>query len=89
MKRFLIVLVLLALISPVFARTVQCVKKFDIYHSNGNWVWNTEWRDIIPDIQEMLDKGWKVVCMTPVIMPINNGSTTNYVIVVFEREESK
>ena len=87
MKRFLIVLMLLMFISPVFAKTVQCVKKFDIYHSEGNWVWNTEWRDIIPDIQEMLDKGWKVVCMTPVIMPIGNGSTTKYVIVVFEREE--
>lgn len=87
MKRFLIVLMLLLFISPVFAKTVQCVKKFDIYHSDGNWVWNTEWRDITPDIQGMLDKSWKVVCMTPVIMAIGNGSTTRYVIVVFEMEE--
>ena len=87
MKKLFIVLTMLFLMCPMFAKTVQCVKKFDIYHSDGNWVWNTEWRDIIPDIQEMIDKGWKVVCMTPVIMPIGNGSTTKYVIVVFEREE--
>jgi ABC-type uncharacterized transport system permease subunit len=78
---------LLMFISPLFAKTIQCVKKLDIYHSDGIWKKDIEWRDITPDIQEMLDKGWKVVCMTPVIMAIGNGSATRYVIVIFEREE--
>lgn len=34
MKKFLIVLTLLLLISPVFAKTVQCVRNYQIYAGN-------------------------------------------------------
>lgn len=36
MKKLIIVLMLLMFISPLFAKTVQCVKKFYIRHSDGN-----------------------------------------------------
>jgi hypothetical protein len=87
MKRFLIVLMLLLFISPVFAKTVQCAKRFDVHTSDGNWVWNEKWIDVTYDIQEMINKGWSVVCITPIIVPYGNSSMTSYVIVVFEREE--
>ena len=35
MKKILIILALLFLISPVFAKTVQCVKKYQVFYENG------------------------------------------------------
>lgn len=85
MKKFLIVLMLLALISPVFARTVQCVKKYQVY----NGAYSIETNDVTPQIQSMIDKGWKVISITPITIRCANSNPTDYVIVIFEMEESK
>ena len=55
MKKLLIVLVLLFLINPVFAKTTQCVKKYQIHGGFGTAY------DVTPSIQFMIDAGWKVV----------------------------
>ena len=84
MKRFLIVLMLLTLISPVFARTVQCVRSYQVlkdYTPYGSTY------DVTPAINSMLNQGWRIVSITPVT--VRNGDTmpTDYVIVLFEKEE--
>ena len=83
MKRFLIVLVLLTLISPIFAKTVQCVKKYQVNGGAGVAY------DVTPAIQSMINMGWKVVSITPVSVKAVYANPTDYVIVLFEREESK
>ena len=87
MKKFLIILTLLFLMCPIFAKTTQCVKRFDIYRNDSIWASGAEHRDVTPDIQEMIDKGWKVVCITPITTKFYEGSHTAYIIVVFEKEE--
>lgn len=64
MKKILIILALLFLISPAFAKTVQCVKKYQVFYENG--ARNGETVDVTPQIQYMLAVGWKVVSITPV-----------------------
>lgn len=81
MKKFLIVLTLLLLISPVFAKTVQCVKKYQVF-CGVNVTY-----DITPSIQSMINMGWKVVSITPITVRIYDSNPTDYVIVLFEREE--
>ena len=81
MKRFLIVLMLLLFISPVFAKTVQCVKKYQVYRDSISTY------DVTPQIQSMLNQGWRVVSITPVTVRAVHCNPTDYVIVVFEREE--
>lgn len=83
MKRFLIVLMLLLFISPVFARTVQCVKKYQVYNGYKDTL------DVTPQIQNMINCGWKVVSITPIALYCSDANPTDYVIVVFEREEYK
>ena len=85
MKRFLIVLMLLLFISPVFARTIQCVKKYQVY----NGAYSIDTKDVTPQIQSMIDKGWKVVSITPITVRCANSNPTDYVIVLFEMEEHK
>lgn len=85
MKRFLIVLVLLMFISPVFARTVQCVKRYQVYKG----AYRLETYDVTPQIQSMIDRGWKVVSITPITIRCSNSNPTDYVIVLFEMEEHK
>ena len=46
MKKFLIILLLLFLVSPVFAKTVQCVKKYQVFYDNGSS--NGETVDVTP-----------------------------------------
>ena len=84
MKKFLIVLMLLLFISPVFAKTVQRVGKYQVlkdYNAYGSTY------DVTPAMNSMLAQGWKIVSITPVT--VRNGDTmpTDYIIVVFEREE--
>ena len=55
MKKFLIILTLLFLISPVFAKTVQCVKKYQVDSNNGSS--RGETIDVTPQIQYMLNAG--------------------------------
>ena len=81
MKRFLTVLMLLMFISPVFAKTVQCVKKYQVYQGYRSTY------DITPAIQSMINMGWKVVSITPVSKEEYHAAPTDYVIVLFEREE--
>ena len=81
MKKFLIILTLLFLISPVFAKTVQCVRKYQVYAD-----YKTTY-DVTPAIQSMLNMGWKVVSITSVTKENSHSNPTDYVIVVFEREE--
>jgi len=83
MKKFLIVLMLLLFISPVFAKTVQCVKKYQVYRDSVSTY------DVTPAIQSMINMGWRVVSITPVTVRAVYSNPTDYVIVVFEREESK
>lgn len=84
MKKFLIILTLLFLISPVFAKTVQCVKKYQVAYETK---YGCETLDVTPQIQSMLDVRWRVVSITPITKKDYNSSPTDYVIVVFEREE--
>ena len=91
MKKFLIILVLLLLISPVFAKTTQCVKKYQTHGGFGTAY------DVTPSIQSMIDEGWKVVSITPVSAARKSSYTaarkssytnpTEYIIVIFEKEE--
>lgn len=81
MKKFLITLVLLFLISPIFAKTVQCVKKYQIYGGVGVAY------DVTPAIQSMLNMGWKVVSITPISIKAGYSNPTDYVIIIFEKEE--
>ena len=60
MKKFLIILVLLFLINSVFAKTTQCVKKYQVHGGFGTAY------DVTPSIQLMIDAGWKVISITPV-----------------------
>ena len=85
MKKFLIILWLLFLVSPVFAKTIQCVKKYQVFYDNGSS--NGETVDVTPQIQYMLTAGWKVVSITPVSKRKFDSNPTDYVIVVFEKEE--
>lgn len=85
MKKFLIILLLLFLVSPVFAKTVQCVKKYQVFYENGGS--NGETVDVTPQIQYMLTAGWKVVSITPISKRKFDSNPTDYVIVVFEKEE--
>ena len=85
MKKILIILALLFLISPVFAKTVQCVKKYQVFYDNETR--NGETVDVTPQIQYMLIAGWKVVSITPVSKRKFESNPTDYVIVVFEKEE--
>ena len=79
MKKFLIILTLLFLINPIFAKTVQCVKKYQVY--------NNSTYDVTPAIQSMITIGWKVVSITPITVKVYESNPTDYVIVLFEREE--
>lgn len=81
MKKFLIILALLFLISPVFAKTVQCVKKYQVCGGIGITY------DVTPSIQSMINLGWKVVSITPISIKSGYSNPTDYVIVVFEKEE--
>ena len=83
MKRFLIVLMLLMFISPVFAKTVQCVRKYQVFKS----AYASETYDVTPQIQSMINSGWRVVSITPVTYRCGDANPTDYVIVLFEREE--
>jgi hypothetical protein len=85
MKKFLIILLLLFLISPVFAKTVQCVKKYQVFYDNGSS--NGETVDVTPQIQYMLTAGWKVVSITPISKRKFDSNPTDYIIVIFEKEE--
>jgi len=80
MKKFLIILTLLFLISPVFAKTVQCIKKYQVYNKNYSTY------DVTPSIQSMINIGWKVISITPINIQCGHSNPTDYVIVVFERE---
>lgn len=83
MKKFLIVLTLLFLVNPIFAKTVQCVKRYQT-HSDKY----IDALDVTPAIQSMINMGWKVVSITPVTRQvIGHTNVTDYVIVVFEKEE--
>ena len=81
MKRLFIVLIMLFLMYSLFAKTVQCVRSyqvFDFYDSTYN---------VTPQIQSMINQGWKVVSITPITKSYERSNPTDYVIVVFEREE--
>lgn len=81
MKKFLIVLTLLLLINPVFAKTAQCVRKYQVQADSYSTY------DVTPAIQSMIDMGWKVMSITPITVKDSNSNPTDYVIVVFEKEE--
>jgi hypothetical protein len=83
MKKFLIILLLLFLVSPVFAKTVQCVKKYQVQADSYSTY------DVTPAIQSMINMGWRVVSITPVTVRSVYSNPTDYVIVLFEMEESK
>lgn len=85
MKKILIILALLFLISPVFAKAAQCVKKYQVFYENG--ARNGETADVTLQIQYMLTVGWKVASITPVSKRKFDSNPTDYVIVVFEKEE--
>ena len=82
MKKFLIILVLLFLINPVFAKVIQCAKKYRIHGGFGTAY------DVTPSIQLMIDAGWKVVSITPISSRQSSSTNpTEYIIVIFEKEE--
>ena len=82
MRKLLSILLLLFFISPVFAKTVQCVKKYQVFagaYSDAN--------DVTPQIQSMINKGWKVVSITPITIRCADSNPTDYVIVLYEKDE--
>ena len=81
MKKFLIVLTLLFLINPVFAKAVQCVRKYQVQADSYSTY------DVTPAIQSMINMGWKVMSITPITVKDSYSNPTDYVIVVFEKEE--
>lgn len=81
MKKFLLIIMLLLLISPAFSKTVQCVKKYQIYNGYKDTL------DVTPQINYMINAGWKVVSITPITMWVDRANPTDYVIVVYEKEE--
>ena len=82
MKKFLIILTFLFLINSVFAKTIQCVKKYQVHGGFGTAY------DVTPSIQLMIDAGWKVVSITPVSARQSSSTNpTEYIIVIFEKEE--
>ena len=82
MKKFLIILVLLFLINPVFAKVIQKAKKYQIHGGFGTAY------DVTPSIQLMIDAGWKVVSTTPISARQSSSTNpTEYIIVIFEKEE--
>ena len=82
MKKFLIILVFLFLINSVFAKTTQCVKKYQVHGGFGTAY------DVTPSIQLMIDAGWKVVSITPISSRQSSSTNpTEYIIVIFEKEE--
>lgn len=89
LKKLFIVLIMLLLMCPLFAKTTQLVKRFDIYQNNSIWATGAEYLDVTPAIQEMIDKGWKVVCIVPITTKHYEGSHTAYIIVIFEKEENE
>jgi hypothetical protein len=80
MKKILIIL-LLFLVSPVFAKTVQCVRKYQVQADSYSTY------DVTPAIQSMINMGWKVVSITPITIKYHDTNPTDYVIVLFERDE--
>ena len=82
-KKLFIVLTMLFLMCSMFAKTVQCVKRYQT-HSDKY----IDALDVTPAIQSMINMGWKVVSITPVTRQvIGHTNVTDYVIVVFEKEE--
>lgn len=87
MKKITLVLLFLLFLSPAFAKTVQRVKKYDIYKAPALWESNAEWVDVVPEIQSMIDRGWRVVSITAINEVYYQGSQTAYLIVVFEKDD--
>lgn len=82
-KKLFIVLIMLFLMCPMFAKTVQCVKKYQVFKS----AYASENYDVTPQIQSMINIGWHVVSITPITIRCGDANPTDYVIVVYEREE--
>ena len=80
MKKFLAILIMLFLISPIFAKTTQCVKGYQTYD-------NYDSDRLASDIQYMINQGWKVVSITSPIIIKYGSSSYAQVIVLFEKEE--
>ena len=81
MKKFLAILTMLFLISPIFAKMTQCVKGYQTYD-------NYDSTDrLASDIQYMINQGWKVVSITSPIIIKYGSSSYVQVIVLFEKEE--
>ena len=75
MKKFLAILTILFLISPIFAKTAQYVESYSRLSVS----------EIVSDIQSMINQGWKVVLITS---PVTKGWSDRYqVIVLFKKEE--
>ena len=85
MKKVIIALLFLLFISPMFAKTIQCVKRYKAWENYYDKR-NKYKSEIVPQLEDMLSEGWKIVSITPISAPEGLGST-DYVIVVFEKEE--
>ena len=85
-KKLFIVLAMLFLMCPLFAKTTQCVKKYQCYGGMGDYGMTNVY-DVTPQIQSMINQGWKVISITPISIKVSDSNPTDYVIVVFEMEE--
>ena len=85
MKKLFLVLILLFGLCPIFAKTVQCVKKYQVYSDYNQH----SALDVTPEIQQMINCGWRVVSITPVTSQKYHSNPTDYVIVLFEKEEKE
>lgn len=66
---------------PIFAKTVQCVRSYQVYKGRNVAI------DITPQIQNMIDYGWKVISITSITQSVGTANPTDYVIVLYEKEE--
>ena len=46
-----------------------------------------DYNGLTQEINMMINRGWKVVSMTSVIKPRGNSSITDYIIVIYEKED--
>ena len=81
MKRFLIAILFVILVCPIFAKTIQKVEKYQVYYDDHYTY------DVTPAMNYMLKNGWRIVSITPVTRDEGYNNPTDYIIVVYEKDE--
>lgn len=84
MKKFLIILSLLFILSPLSAKTIQKVEKYQVFNDSDR----CHPYDVTPQLNYMVQNGWKIISITTITQTYSYNTPTSYIIVVYEKEES-